>query len=72
MPAAPKVDITGSPLQAANLKLINQALYLASDAVNWMDKAEAAGIDMANERIAHQEAVAKLTAIKQTYFPGAT
>ncbi len=69
--AAPKVDTSGSPLSAADLRLLNQALYKASQAVEWMDLAEKAGLDMSNERLAHADTVAKLTAIKQTYFAGA-
>ena len=59
-----------SPLSAAHLKLLNQALYKYSEAVQAMDKAEAAGIDVSNQRLIQQQALAKTTAIKQTYFPG--
>jgi hypothetical protein len=71
MAAAPAGSMQGSPLSQADLKLLNQALYKLSEAVQAMDKAEAAGIDVSDQRLMQQDLLTQLVAIKQTYFPGA-
>jgi hypothetical protein len=71
MPSAPAGSMQGSPLSQADLKLLNQALYKLSEAVHAMDKAEAAGIDVSDQRLMQQDLLTQLVAIKQTYFPGA-
>lgn len=60
------------PLNRADLKLLDQALFKLSQAVTAMDQAEAAGLDVSNLRMMQQDLLTQVTAIKQTYFPGST
>lgn len=68
---APAGSMSSTPLAQADLKLLNQALFKLSEAVHAMDQAEAAGVDVSDLRVMHQDLLSQITAIKQTYFPGA-
>ena len=71
MASAPAGSKANTPLGAADLKLLNQALYKLSDAVHVLDKMETAGMDVSGQRMMQQDLLTQLTAFKQTFFPGA-
>lgn len=74
MPSTPAVPAVPGPLTNADLKLMNQALYKNSQAVQYIDQAAQAGVDpniIDQLRMAQQAVFTKLTAIKQTYWPTA-
>ena len=59
-----------NPLTEADLAKINQAIQQARDALSAADKASTAGIDVTAIRQTASDALNRLLAIKQVYFPG--
>lgn len=59
-----------SPLKDADLRNINRALYELNELIDQLDKAERAGIDCTECRLRRDDLVAKLSAVKNEYFPG--
>lgn len=68
--AGSKIDPSAQPLKAAEYKLINQGLYRLSQAQEELDRAKLAGLDVGQLQDMHDEVLAQLTLVKQTYFPG--
>lgn len=56
-------------LSRADYSTINKALSAANDALDRINQAEAAGLDMAEARQQHQYVMQRLEQLKKVYFP---
>ena len=62
--------VTANPLTPDHLNQIKNALDAAKQAQYQIDLAKRAGIDVSSLEATNNDNIAKLTQIKQVYFPG--